>query len=310
MSSLIAAGLLTYAVALGLFADRALPGGRWASARPRLALRLWHLTAVGLVAAVTGAALLIAHDVLEQALLLLLTADKSTLHVAYAGTATIPWPANLAVLLPVALGAVIAVAFGTRALRARRMRQAMRRVVEAAAGTARVCEAHLLPGVSASAFCVPGRRPLVVITAPTLDVLGTREVHAVLDHEREHLRRRHALQITWAAAVTSTLGRTGLLRTYAAEVRRLAELAADDAASARHGRRVVAAALLAMSTHAGVSAAGGLALADTHTAERIRRLLASSAVPRRRDALAVTCATTLTILPILAVLLPAAGMYR
>jgi beta-lactamase regulating signal transducer with metallopeptidase domain len=180
----------------------------------------------------------------------------------------------------------------------------------AAAGTARVQEAHLLPGPSPAAFCVPGRRPLVVITSPTLAVLATREIHAVLDHEREHLRRRHALQITWAEAVTGTLGRAGVLRKYATEERRLAELAADDAASARHGRRVVATALLAMSTHPGdAAAAGGLALADTHTVERIRRLLTTSAASRRRDALVMACASILTMVPLFGVLLPAAAMY-
>lgn len=309
MSVLIAAGLLAYALAVGVLADRALTGGRWVSARPRLGLLVWHLTAAALVAAVTGAALLISHDVLEQTLLLLLTADKSTLHLAYAGTASVPWLANLAVLLPMTLGAVIAAAFSTLAVQGRRVRRAMRRAVETTAGSARVQDAHLVPGTSASAFCIPGRRPLVVITSPTLDVLGSREIDAVLDHEREHLRRRHALQITWAEAVTSILARAGVLRRYAAEVRRLAELAADDAASARHGRRVVATALLAMSTHGGSATVGGLALAERHTAERIRRLLASPPGSRRRDALTLAGAATLTMVPLLGVLLPAAGVY-
>lgn len=309
MSILIAAGLLAYAVALGVLADRALTGSRWVSARPRLGLLVWHLTAAALVAAVTGAALLISHDVLEQTLLLLLTADKGTLHVAYAGTASVPWLANLAVLLPMALGTVITVAFATLAVRGRRVRRAMRRAVETTAGSARVHDAHLMPSTSAAAFCVPGRHPLVVITSPTLDVLGSREIDAVLDHEREHLRRRHALQITWAEAVTSILGRAGVLRRYAAEVRRLAELAADDAASARHGRHVVATALLVMSTQGGSVVAGGLALAERHTAERIRRLLSCLPSSRRRDALALACAVTLTVVPLLGVLLPAVGVY-
>ena len=72
---------------------------------------------------------------------------------------------------------------------------------------------------------------------------------------------------------------------------------------------MVATALLAMSTHGGSATVGGLALAERHTAERIRRLLASPPGSRRRDALTLAGAATLTMVPLLGVLLPAAGVY-
>lgn len=158
-----------------------------------------------------------------------------------------PWLFNFSVLLPAGLLVLILVAFVGLVLRDRRVRRTIRSLVLAASGAAGVHDAYLLPGADAQAFCVPGRHPLVVLTSPTVDLLSSREIAAVLDHEREHLARRHALQIICAEAVAQTIGRMGLLRHYAAQTCGLAELAADDAAARRHGRRVVATALLVMS---------------------------------------------------------------
>ena len=306
MSLLVAAGLLIYASVLGQVVDRQLPGRRWATARPRLTLQLWHTTAAACLIAISGAALLIAHDVLEPALVLLLQAEKSALHLAYAGTATVPWLFNLAVIVPIMLLAAILSTFAVLALRGRRVRRRIRRVVQAAAAAGRVHEAHLLPGPAAHAFCVPGRDPMVVLTSPAVDLLGRREIEAVLDHEREHLTRRHALQITCAEAVTTIVGPIGLLRRYAGQVRRLTELAADDAAASRHGRRVVATALLAMSAVPAAPPPYILALTGTHTAERIQRLIDQTAPNSPlRTAIAISLTPVAAITPLILVLLPA-----
>ena len=308
MSLAVAASLLGYALVLGILTDRLLPALQWTSRRPQQALHLWHAVAVAVVTALSGAALLLAHDVLEHALLLLLPAEKGDLHRAYAGAATVPRALNLVALLPAALLAALSTVYGAYAIRGRRTRQAVRRVIQTTT-CARVREAYLLPSPLPQAFCVPGRQPLVIVTTPMLDLLNSREIDAVLDHEREHLDRRHALQISCAEAVTVILGRVGLLRHYAPQIRRLTELAADDAATRRHGHLRVASALLTMSTAHHADQPHLPALTGTATTERIRRLLNHRRGPSTSGPThTVVLSAAVAMLPSILVLLPTAQL--
>ena len=307
MSWFISALLVTYAVTLGLVLTRLLERARWVLRRPRLGLQMWHWTAIGVVVALSGAALLVAHDVLEHVLLAMLAAEKADLHRAYAGSAVVPKLWNLAAIVPVLLIAAVVMRFVALAMSDRRRRRALRRRLTAAS-SARIGEAQVIRSDVPTAFCIPGRHPLVVVTAATVEMLDTREVEAVLDHEREHLKRRHALQITVAEAVGGILGRLGLLRGYATQVRRLAELAADDAASHRHGSSTVASALIAMAAspvrHS--PSMPVLAMAAVDTTERIHRLMIPAATSYR-SGLGVL-GLTVAAFPVAAVLLPAAAM--
>src|SRR5260370_1182733 len=66
------------------------------------------------------------------------------------------------------------------------------------------------PGVSAAvvldaaqrvAYCVPGRRPTIVVTSAALAVLDPAQLPAVLAHERAHLAGRHHLLIALTRAL-------------------------------------------------------------------------------------------------------------
>jgi hypothetical protein len=124
------------------------------------------------------------------------------------------------------------------------------------------------------------------------------------------LRLRHHRSILAADVLTAALGWTRLLRAYAEQVRRLAEMAADDQAALRHGRRAVASALLEMCTApgaAGTRVAGALAMTGPDQVERIRRLIgAPLAAPGPLSRAATTLAAVFVLaVPVLVALAPA-----
>jgi Zn-dependent protease with chaperone function len=151
-----------------------------------------------------------------------------------------------------------------------------------------------------AAYCVPGRPASIVLTSGALAVLSPAQLRAVLAHERAHLAGRHHLLISLTRALAASFPGVPLLRHGAAEVARLAEMRADDAAARRAGRRVLVAALLAMGTGTAVPGRALAATAGQVTA-RVQRLLDP---PRRgrhaRYGLALAAVTVvLACLPVL-----------
>jgi len=111
--------------------------------------------------------------------------------------------------------------------------------------------------------------------------------------------------------ITGVMGRLGLLRNYADQVRRLSEMAADDHAAARFGRRQVAAALLTLcAVTPWPSGSSALPMAGSHAAERIRRLVETTAKPavQLNQLLMVGSAAALILLPFALVLGPAVAL--
>lgn len=94
----------------------------------------------------------------------------------------------------------------------------------------------------------------------------------MLAHERAHLAGRHHLLISLARALAVSFPGVPLFGHGAAEVTRLAEMCADDAAARRTGRRALVAALLAMGTGTAVPAMALAATAGPVTAQ-VHRLL-------------------------------------
>lgn len=93
------------------------------------------------------------------------------------------------------------------------------------------------------AFSLPGRRGLVVATEGLAEQLAPREVYAVLEHERAHVRGRHYLLLAAAEPVAWALPFLPLLRQAPAALQDLVELAADAAAARRCGTRALRDAL-------------------------------------------------------------------
>ena len=133
----------------------------------------------------------------------------------------------------------------------------------------------VLDAARPAAYCVPGRPAAIVLTSGALAVLDHGQLSAVLAHERAHLAGRHHLLIALIRGLAATFPAVPLFTRAPAEVARLTEMCADDAAARRSSRPILVAALLAMGTGAPVLAVPATALAATTCAvtARVQRLL-------------------------------------
>lgn len=195
-------------------------------------------------------------------------------------------------------------------LRARRRQRILLRLL--AHGDPKVPGALVVDYPAAAAYCVPGLRSAIVISAGTLDLLDQAELTAVLAHERAHLRERHDLVLLPFTALLLAFRRSELVRRAYAAVAMLVEMLADDRALRLRpvAPRELATALLRFGAAGGGQAPlGGLAVADPHAdgqvAARVSRLLRPA--PRlSRPAIALVCmaAALVVALPAGFLLLP------
>jgi bla regulator protein blaR1 len=128
---------------------------------------------------------------------------------------------------------------------------------------------------TATAYCVPGPPGEVVLTSGAIAALDDRKLAAVLAHERAHLRGRHHLVVAAAKVIRLAFPFVPVFRWAHAEVGRLVELLADDVAARRHGRSVLADALVTLADHGGAPATPPAALGaySTTVTTRVNRLL-------------------------------------
>jgi len=112
---------------------------------------------------------------------------------------------------------------------------------------------------AAAAYCVPGLRSAIVISAGALDLLDQAELEAVLAHERAHLRARHDLVLLPFCALLRAFGWSAVALEANNQVALLVEMMADDRARRRLPARELATALLRVGTSGGRAPAGALA---------------------------------------------------
>jgi len=117
---------------------------------------------------------------------------------------------------------------------------------------------------AAAAYCLPGLRSAIVISAGTLDLLDQAELAAVLAHERAHLRARHDLVLLPFSALLRAFRWSALALAANSQVALLVEMMADDRARRRLPARELATALLRVGASSGRAPAGALAAAGPH----------------------------------------------
>jgi len=188
-------------------------------------------------------------------------------------------------------------------------------------GAGRRARTVVLDDPRPAAYCVAGHPAAIVVTSGALAALDSAQLAAVLAHERAHLAGRHHALLLLTRGLTAAFPGVPLFTAGAAEVARLAEMAADDTAARAHGRPVVIAALLALATAAAPSDASGrlpiprhvpghsLAAAAYAVPARVERLLCP-ARPVVSAALAVALMITLTVLAAAPPVLAAALVVR
>jgi Zn-dependent protease with chaperone function len=294
--------LITYAVAVGWRGPAALRRG-WATRIPRLAIGLWLALSASWV---TAAALAIL-GLTAPAQLAWPGPHAAAAVILAARTGSVPMAVHAAgLLLAAALPAWASGSVAWRLASSWRERRHLAGFLAAAARPDPELGAVILSQDSPAAYCLPGRRHRIVISAGTLAVLQPAQLQAVLAHEHAHLRGRHHLLVATASALGRAFPFVPLLAQAGDHVPALAEMAADDHATRRHDHTDLAAALVILATtrarHAELTAGGTAAIT------RIQRLLAPPRPPGRparigrlaAGAAGLTLAATITCLPLVA----------
>ena len=303
----VAAVLLAYAACTGTLGSRLLGRAGWTDQAPLLAIFTYLAATWSVVAALglAGLTLAVHATALGGGLSHLIGACVLRLRATYAtpGGAAV---AGLGLALAGGLAARTMVTAVTQ-LRATG-RQALRH-----AETARLVGvpepalgAVLIEHSQPAAYCVAGRNPTVVLTTGALQALDPGQLDAVLAHERAHLAGHHHRLLAMARIGRQVLPFMPLMRDADAQVARLVELRADDAATRAHDPGRLAAALVVLATATATSPAPALGAAVTDTVQRIHRLLdPAEPLSRVRRQLLRATASALALTPVLLALAPA-----
>lgn len=270
--------LCLHLVVTGVLLPRRLAGSARLQARPAAGAALW----LALMASFAVALLLTAHHALEPfahrpaGLLGLLGPLGRPLTAEPAGPGlphTHDWW-----LLTVG-GALIAGVVTAVGLRTGRARRRHRAVLDVVGVPDRRWGALVLEHARPAVYCLPGRRPRVVLSRGALRLLDERQLAAAVAHEHGHIRGRHHLLRLPADAFALLFGPLPLARLGRSEVALLLEMAADDAALEQVSRSELATALCVLATSDSTPApaptaegGGALGVASTGVLARVRRL--------------------------------------
>jgi hypothetical protein len=189
-------------------------------------------------------------------------------------------------------------------LRARRRQRMLLSLL--AHGDPKVPGALVIDYPAAAAYCVPGLRSRIVISAGALALLDQAELAAVLAHERAHLRARHDLVLLPFIALRRAFPRSASARRAHAAVALLVEMLADDHALKQRPARELVTALIRVGASGpdaaptGALAAGGTQ--DGEVAARVARLL-EPAPGLSAPSLALVCAAAALLVAVPAALL-------
>jgi hypothetical protein len=234
--------LLTAVAVAAVLAATALAAAQWPRRAPAAAILLWQalglgwgLAAVGALAGlaaspghsgVAGGALAFAAGPLQEpAVLTALRLAALTMAIALLGL--------LCWVLAAACASV---------LRTKRRQRALLTLL--ARGDPKVPGALVVDHPGAAAYCLPGLRSRIVISAGTLDLLDQAELAAVLAHERAHVRERHDLVLLPFTALCGAFPRSVVAREAHQAVALLVEMLADDRARRARPARELATALM------------------------------------------------------------------
>ncbi|HEU5419496.1 MAG TPA: M56 family metallopeptidase [Streptosporangiaceae bacterium] len=192
-----------------------------------------------------------------------------------------------------------------------RARQRQRMLLSLLAhGDPKVPGALVVDHPAAAAYCLPGLRSTIVVSAGTLDLLDPDELAAVLAHERAHARERHDLVLLPFTALLHAFRWSQAAREANRAVALLVEMHADDRVLRHRPARELATALLRVGAAGGCRAPSG-ALAVTgpepegEVTARVTRLLRPApglsapalALVGAAAALAVTIPVAVLVIP-------------
>jgi len=277
-----AAVLILAAVAIGCVpAANALASASWPRRSPAAAILLWQALGLGWGLATVGAligfgAIAPGAGVASGALDRLTTIGRAGAMPAAVDLAGVTRLLCLAAgIVLLAILCWILVAASASVLRARQRQRELLSLL--AHGDPKVPGALVVDHPAAAAYCLPGLRSAIVISAGTLDLLDADELAAVLAHERAHLRERHDLVLLPFLALLRAFRWAGVAREAYRAVGLLVEMHADDRARQHRPARELATALLRVGAAGGGGVPSGALAAsraeECEVAARVIRLL-------------------------------------
>jgi Zn-dependent protease with chaperone function len=247
-----ALALLASACALGAWR---FTSARWTYRAPKTAIILWQAVGVAWGLATTGAMLAYGVEPYHQGLL------HGLFAFAEGQTPAEPWDLPHAFAMAAGLTALTAlvmvlIAAGVQVLRARHRHRMVLALI--ARDDPFVPGVRVLDHPGAAAYCVPGLRSQVVISAGAMELLSEDELTAVLAHEAAHVAERHDLVLLPFGALGRALPWSKTVREAQAQVELLIEMAADDRARRYCSPRRLATALLRFGTAGALPAPHGM----------------------------------------------------
>jgi Zn-dependent protease with chaperone function len=272
--------LLLLGLLLAVCVPRLLARAAWPGREPVLGLWVWQCLVAAVLLCCGLALLLTLAAAWPAAQALLFSGAPHSVVTAYGTGWTREWAGAGALLLAVGgFRTALALAGEVRAARSqrrRRERELAARAPELPPGLQWDADPReqlvVLESGRPEAWSLPGPSARLVVTTGALRRLNDRELAALLAHERGHVRARHHWLLPCAEALATAFPGARLFTAFREETGRLVELAADDAASRRHGRLSVALALLELND--GRAVFGGSPVPCGEVSRRVDRLLA------------------------------------
>jgi len=192
-----------------------------------------------------------------------------------------------------------------------RARQRQRELLNLLAhGDPKVPGALVVDHPAATAYCLPGLRSAIVISAGTLALLDADELAAVLAHERAHLRERHDLVLLPFLALLRAFRWAGITGQAYRAVGLLVEMHADDWALRHRPARELATALLRVGAAGGGGVPSGALAAvvrseECEVAARVVRLLRPArGLSAAAHAFIVAASVAIVAVPVALLILP------
>jgi len=292
----VAAVLAVMAVALLGPCSTRLARAGWVVRAPRAGVAVWQALGVSALVSGIGAGLCVAveryHDGFAGGLGRLvdgMTQGRPLAGLGLPDALGLTLAADLAIVLGFLLAAITA---RTAASRARH-----RRLVDLLSVRNEATGASVLDHPAAVAYCVPGFRPRIVVSAGAVALLEPAELTAVVAHEQGHAAERHGLVMLPMVGLRKLFGFVPYAALARFSVGRLLEMAADDYAARRTDLGALISALVSMAT-AGAPPVCTFGVNGAAVTERVDRLLHPSGTARRVAVAAAVACAALVVVPV------------
>jgi len=271
----------------------------WTVRAPRAAVLLWQ--SIGLAGALSaiGAGLAVA---VERFGIGLLPGAVELIDKVFEGhpLTGLGVPDALGLTLAADVAIVLMAVVTMMAWRTVRSRARHRRVLDLVKLDAdRADGAILLDHPRATAYCLPGLRPRIVVSRGAVDLLRSSELAAVVEHERGHAHEHHGLVMLSLTSCTEPIRCIPYARRAPRAVAVLLEMAADDFAARHHDPLVLAHALVQMGDP-GLAPRFAFCASATAVPTRVARLLDEDRASKTTELFAGVCGVVLVALPLLA----------